>query len=147
MTQQDLFMTPTPSAAPEVAARVELPAGFYEQVVRGAAAHDLASAMVSYARELVRLQAGLSTFEQGALTLLVLATIIEQRRGSTRLPIHALRAPLAQTRADLQGDGGSPRALDAGDSARLLDIIRSLVAPKRPDDGAPDTLVADLLEI
>jgi len=155
MTQQDLFSTPlTSSAQEDIApgasaldpASVALPDGFYEQVLRRVAAHDLPGAMVAYARELVGMQAGLTAFEQGALTLLVLATIIEQRRGSTRLPVGAIRAVSARHPAsDLQGDGGSSQAAEDGESARLLEILGSLLASKNGDDLAHSASMADFL--
>src|SRR5690554_2073514 len=155
MTQQDLFSTPlTSSAQEDIApgasaldpASVALPDGFYELVLRRVAAHDLPGAMVAYARELVGMQAGLTAFEQGALTLLVLATIIEQRRGSTRLPVGAIRAVSARHPAsDLQGDGGSSQAAEDGESARLLEILGSLLASKNGDDLAHSASMADFL--
>src|SRR5690554_3891020 len=139
MTQQDLFSMLIPSSTQEDAtidpafdpASAVLPQGFYELLVQSVAAYDLSSAMVSYARELVGLQEGLSAFEQGALTLLVLATLVEQRRGSTRLPIHSIRGGGAQPQADLQADGGR------ADESRLVEIIHALVAQEGSDDTEP----------
>lgn len=134
-TQEDATIAPAFDPASAV-----LPDGFYDLLVQSVAAHDLSSAMVSYARELVGLQEGLSAFEQGALTLLVLATLVEQRRGSTRLPIHSLRGAGAQPPADLQADGGRV------DESRLVEIIHALVAPEDGEDTEPGAPVSDYLK-
>src|SRR5690554_3830462 len=103
--------------------------------------------MVAYARELAGMQAGLTAFEQGALTLLVLATIIEQHRGSTRLPVGAIRTVSARHPAsDLQGDGGSSQTAEDNESARLLKILKSLLASKNGNDLTHSTSIADFLK-
>lgn len=156
MTQQDLFATPEASSAQQNEApaapgldpaSAALPDGFYEQLLRRVTAHDLSGAMVAYARELVGMQAGLTSFEQGALTLLVLASIIEQRRGSTRLPVGAIYAVSPrQPASDLQSDGGSLRAAEDGGGARLYEILSSLLTPdEEGEDSASAASARDFL--
>ncbi|MFP4599379.1 MAG: exodeoxyribonuclease V subunit alpha [Persicimonas sp.] len=87
--QQDLFTTNEPpkkaeALSPKSRRRLS---GFEARLVDRAADHDLSAAMVHYASELVRLQTGLELHEERALLLLVLASIVEQRNGSTRLPL------------------------------------------------------------
>jgi exodeoxyribonuclease V alpha subunit len=94
LSQQDLFSAPRPGESgkkktPDRLSRKrrERLSRFEARLVERAADHDLSAAMVHYASELVRLQSDLDTVERNALVALVLASIIEQRNGSTRLPL------------------------------------------------------------
>ncbi|MFW5968648.1 MAG: exodeoxyribonuclease V subunit alpha [Persicimonas sp.] len=60
---------------------------FEARVAERAGEHDLSEAMVYFARELVEMERGLSQQEARALLLVVLASLVEKRRGSTRIPL------------------------------------------------------------
>ncbi len=87
--QQDLFTSNEPPKKTEALSQKSRRrlSGFEARLVDRAADHDLSAAMVHYASELVRMQDGLELHEERALLLLVLSSIVEQRNGSTRLPL------------------------------------------------------------
>jgi len=60
---------------------------FFRRIANGARGHDLGDGSLYLAEELVRLQWSLGQDERKALALIVLASIIGLRQGSTRLPL------------------------------------------------------------
>ncbi|QDG51752.1 exodeoxyribonuclease V subunit alpha [Persicimonas caeni] len=125
--QQDLFSIPAEQATKKpkglAKRRHALLSDFEACLADRAADHDLSAAIVHYARELVSLENALSRDERRALLLLVLASIVEQRNGSTRLP------------------------LDAGEESHLRELIRELLpARNRPARKADDTVSDTMLE-
>jgi hypothetical protein len=62
-------------------------AEFFRKIERGARAYDLGQDSVYLAEELVRMAWSLGGPQQRALALLVLASLVSVRQGSTRLPL------------------------------------------------------------
>lgn len=114
MMQQDLFAsTAPPASAPKDKPDEGLWRDFDARLRERAAEFDLSPAIVTYAQELTHLEPDLPPGPRRALNVVILASIIEQRRGSTRLSLGALLdSPSFKVDADLKKDGGK-RALTA----------------------------------
>jgi exodeoxyribonuclease V alpha subunit len=127
--QQDLFSIPADTATkkPKGLARRRhaLLSDFEARLADNAADHDLSAAMVHYARELVSLENALSDDEQRALLLLVLASMIEGRNGSTRLPL----------------DIGP---LDTGEPSHLRELITALLPARGPENMVSGTMLSEI---
>jgi exodeoxyribonuclease V alpha subunit len=121
MMQQDLF---TKSADPATNTPKRLTRGrhrllsdFEVRLADSAADHDISAAMVHYARELVSLEDGLADDEQRALVVLVLASMVEGRNGSTRLP------------------------LETGQDSHLRGLVKTLLPARGGDQTVPGSML------
>ena len=95
---------------------------FFRRVAAAARDHDLGDDSLYLAEELVRLQWSLGPRERRALAMLVLATLVSVRQGSTRLP------------------------LDTKVSSYLGKLVKSLAAAAEIDDS-PAALLRDIHRI
>ncbi len=122
--QQDLFSIPTEQATKRPKGlskrRHRLLSDFEARLAERAADHDLSAAMVHYASELVSLENALSPAEQRALLMLVLASVVEQRNGSTRLP------------------------LELGEESNLRDLLAELYPARNAANMVSDTMLETL---
>lgn len=91
---------------------------FFRRLERGAGLHDLGDDSVYLCEELVATQQFLGDRDRRALALLVLATFVSARQGSTRLPL-----------------GGGPRGY-------LGTLVKALLAAAELNDSVPKLLSA-----
>jgi len=131
-------------------AKVDALGAFFARIAGGARGHDLGDGSLYLAEELVRLPWSLAPQERKALALVVLASIIGLRAGSTRLPLsdradsYLGRIVTSIIKAATPGDDEDPRKL-----LRLIARLPAMVTFDRligaPDDHRPLILHDDCI--
>jgi exodeoxyribonuclease V alpha subunit len=126
---------------------------FPQDVVTKLAAHDLGQELVYVAWELAELPVGLSAHEQREVFFLALAALVNEQRGSTRLPVRGegaayfsgLLDELGATPKEREGIrrllDGVTTALDAGSTSPAQPPVLAILG--RPGDRKPLLLDGD----
>lgn len=119
---------------------------FWEHVAARLATFDMPAVMLDFARELARFEPGLTPPQQRALAVLILATMLEVQRGSTRTWVGDL---MPNASDDLLEDGGqktrkstsTPTNIDGAHALIRALLLTDPAPPAEPRNTPPGTVI------